>query len=320
MADIAVVIPNHLDNLDFLKEWGELRDYPIIVMQDIGKKPKTPRGFDVTIFDHADVAAELGEDAWIIPSRTSACRSYGYYKAWQLGTPYILTLDNDCYPERDSYLIDGHRTMLNTPCTLDWWENNERIEYTRGYPYLIRGQAETWLNHGLWSKVPDLDAATWLQDLQIELAPYTKSHTIPRHNFTPMCGMNLAWRRDLTPALYFGLFGPDYGFDQYDDIFAGVLVKKVLDHLGYAMRSGYPSLEHRKQSNVFVNLNKQAPGLLLNEHFWRAVQGIQLTGADVQGCYRELITKLPDTLEGDVNSWLAQFKRAALIWSNLYAA
>ena len=70
--------------------------------------------------------------------------------------------------------------------------------------------------------MPDLDAATWLQDLAVTLPPYTKSHTVPRWNYTPVCGMNLAWRRDLTPALYFGLFGPDYGFDQYDDIFAGV--------------------------------------------------------------------------------------------------
>lgn len=317
--DVCIVIPNHLPTLDFLLEWEQLKPYDIIVIQDIGEKPRIPDGFKVTIYDHADIETDLGENSWIIPTQSSACRSYGYYKAWMRKPRYILTLDNDCFPDISSQdWVNAHLKALRTPATLDWWENNELIEYTRGYPYLIRDKSKTWLNHGLWSKVPDLDAATWLQNLNIELPPYNKSHTIPRYNFVPICGMNLAWVIDLTPAMYFGLFGPEYGFDQYDDIFAGVLAKKILDHLGYAVRSGYPSVEHRKQSNVFVNLNKQAPGLLLNENFWQAVQRVELTSNTVIDCYEELTTKLPDTIEGDVNEWVSKFKEAALLWLNLF--
>lgn len=323
MSNIVVVIPNHLPTLDFLKEWQELRNIPIIVVQDVGDKPKVPKGFDVTIYDHKDIEKDLGDNAWIISTRSSACRSYGYYKAWQLNPLYIVTLDNDTFPEGGPHpVIEAHRLMLETPATLDWVNTAEEYESKhlpmRGFPYLIRGKSQTWLNHGLWSNVPDLDGPTWLHNLDLRFQPTYESKVIPRYNFFPMCGMNLAWRRDLTPALYFGLFGPDYGFDQFDDIWAGVLVKKVLDHLGLAVRSGYPSVEHRKQSNVFTNLKKQAPGMAMNENFWREVQKVELTQTDIIGCYTELITKLPDVIEDEPEGWTKSFKEAALIWVHLF--
>jgi hypothetical protein len=320
MIDTVVVIPNHLPHLNFLKEWEQLKHHKLIVIQDIGKKPKVPDGFDITIYDHKDIAKDLGEKNWIIPSQTSACRSYGYYKAWQLKPRYILTLDNDCYPDSTSKdWVTLHVKCLEMTATLDWWPSNHKLEYTRGFPYLNRDKSRTWLNHGMWSKVPDLDAATWLQDLGIELQPYVESHVMPRYNFVPMCGMNLAWVVDLTPAMYFGLFGPTYGFDQYDDIWAGVLIKKVLDHLGHAMRSGYPSVEHRKQSNVFVNLKKQAPGLAMNEHFWQAVQKVQPVGETVIEVYESILQQLPDEItEEPYAGYFKLYKEASLLWLDLF--
>lgn len=321
----AIVVPNHLPTLDFLKEWEELKDYPIIVIQDIGKKPKPPTGFkNVTIYDHDDIKADLGKAGWIIPTKSSACRSYGYYKAWQLETEYILTFDNDTFPEKLGFeWLEAHIMQLSKPATLDWvnttFSPHNKL-MMRGHPYLNRNKSETWLNHGLWSNVPDLDAPTWLHNLDLRFDPEYQSMVIPRYNFFPMCGMNLAWRRDLTPALYFGLFGPDYGFDQFDDIWAGVLVKKVMDYLGYAVRSGFPSVEHRKQSNVFVNLNKQAPGMAMNEYFWRAVQYIEIDKSctTVVDAYQDLIEKLPSAIAEEPEGWTKKFKEAALIWLNLF--
>jgi hypothetical protein len=314
MRKIAVV-PNHLPHLDFLKEWDELKDTEIIVVQDIGLKPDIPDGYNVTIYDHGDIEADLGEHAWIIPTQSSACRSYGYYKAWQRQPDCILTLDTDCYP--DGSRLDDHVANLERKVTLDWVNTADAI-YMRGFPYGIRERSRVMLSHGLWSNVPDLDGATWLHNPDLRLSPSIDTAVIPRFNFFPMCGMNLAWNTDLTPAMYFGLFGPDYGFDQYDDIWAGVLVKKVLDHLGYAVISGYPSVEHRKQSNVFINLRKQAPGLAMNEHFWQVVRDIELTATTILDSYRELITKLPDVVQDEPEGWTAKFKKAALIWADLF--
>jgi hypothetical protein len=129
-----------------------------------------------------------------------------------------------------------------------------------------------------------------------------------------MSGMNLAFSPDLTPALYFLLMGAGWPYDRFDDIWAGVLAKKVCDHLGFAVVSGNPVIEHRRASNVFTNLQKEAAGIEANESFWRAVDAVRLESDDIVGCYRELADKL--TLEGEywqklrgaMHLWLALFK------------
>jgi reversibly glycosylated polypeptide/UDP-arabinopyranose mutase len=318
VAKTVVVVPNHLPHLDFLKEWDELQNVPLIIVQDNDIKPSIPRDFtDVTVFTHQDVALDLQADAWIIPKRTSACRSYGFYKAWQTGADVILTLDNDCYPERANYWRGEHERNLSATTTLDW-VSSCTIPFTRGFPYRIRDASEVVLSHGLWSNVPDLDAPTALQHPDLRLEPAYGTTVVPRWSFFPMCGMNLGWRAELTPALYFGLFGPDYKFDQYDDIWAGVLCKKVMDHLGLAAVTGAPSVDHRKQSDVFENLRKQTPGLEMNENFWRAVQRIRLTQTTVRDAYVELIDRLPNVTEAEPYGWTFRFKRAALTWAGLF--
>ena len=292
-----------------------------------------PEGFDGFIYDHDDIKKDLGKDAWIIPTQSSACRSYGYYKAWQMQATHIYTLDNDCYPDGSEF-IRGHTKNLERQVTLDWVSSTNAFDYTRGFPYEIRDTSPVGVSHGLWSNVPDLDAATSLHNPNVRFAAsqYNDYLVIPRNNFYPMCGMNLAWRPELTPIMYFGIFGPDWGFDQYDDIWAGVLAKKVCDHLGIAHVSGYPSVEHRKQSNVYINLQKQAPGLQMNENFWKEVQAIQLntlhpselvdpnySARFVAEFYRELINKLPDVIEGEPPGYTKKFKEAALIWVDLFS-
>ena len=54
--------------------------------------------------------------------------------------------------------------------------------------------------------------------------------TIPKGTLFPMCGMNLAFDRDLIgPAMYFGLMGDGQPIGRYDDMWAGWCVK-VWDH------------------------------------------------------------------------------------------
>ena len=311
----AVVIPNHLPHLDFLKEWGELEDAQLIVVQDGPEAPEAPEGAppNIRVYTWDDIDADLGAHSWIIPRKTSAVRSYGYLKAYEAGVDVILTLDNDCYPDGSPW-IQGHQRNLGAVAALDWVTSTPDIPYTRGFPYRIRDLSPVVLSHGLWSGVPDLDAATSLHMPDLRLDPARGVQVVPRHSFFPVCGMNLAWRREITPALYFGIFGPEYGFDQYDDIWAGVLVKRVLDHLGLAAVTGAPSVEHRKQSDVFANIRKQAPGLEMNENFWIAVRHVPLTATTVLDTYEELIVGLPDVIEGEPKGWTRLFKDAAQVW------
>lgn len=312
---MIVVIPNHLPTLDFLKEWEELKRCKIIVVQDIGDKPPVPDGFDITIYDHKDIEKDLGKNEWIIPSRTSACRSYGYYKAWQQGDEFIATLDNDCFPETEDYWIDGHLNNLIKKVTLGWESSipNSKLP-TRGFPYLIRDKSPIMLSHGLWSNIPDFDGIDMLKHPDIRFNRCLSSKIIPKNNYYPMCGMNLAWKREITPLMYFGIFGPSWGFDQYDDIWAGIFSKKILDHLNYGVISGYPSVEHRKQSNAFINLQKQAPGLLLNEELWQMIDKVQLTKDNPLDCYKELLDKIQIDTKTDKTDYLLKYIEATKIW------
>ena len=80
-----------------------------------------------------------------------------------------------------------------------------------------------------------------------------------------MCGMNLAFERDLIgPAMYFGLMGEGQPLGRYDDMWAGWCTKVICDHLGLGCKTGLPYLWHSKASNPFVNLKKEYKGI-----FWQ---------------------------------------------------
>jgi reversibly glycosylated polypeptide/UDP-arabinopyranose mutase len=50
--------------------------------------------------------------------------------------------------------------------------------------------------------------------------------TIPKGTLFPMCGMNLAFDRELIgPAMYFGLMGDGQPIGRYDDMWAGWCIK-----------------------------------------------------------------------------------------------
>ena len=50
--------------------------------------------------------------------------------------------------------------------------------------------------------------------------------TVPKGALFPMCGMNLAFDRELIgPAMYFGLMGDGQPIRRYDDMWAGWCVK-----------------------------------------------------------------------------------------------
>jgi hypothetical protein len=80
------------------------------------------------------------------------------------------------------------------------------------------------------------------------------------------------------------------------------------------MCSGEPTVEHRRASNVFTNLKKEAAGIEANEYFWQAVDSVQLESESVRDCYKELARKLP--LEGE---YWDKLREAMTIWADLFA-
>jgi hypothetical protein len=312
----AIVVPtireSHIAN--FLSTWaGEFAGHQVIVVEDNPERTFEISGANVEHYCWADIDAELGEASWIIPRRTDCVRSYGYYKAAQAGVDMIVTLDDDCYPQGDGFL-GRHYEKLQQPALDSAWTSSGLGLLPRGMPYENTNRAAPCvLNHGLWTGVADLDAVTQLLNRRLHQEFEPANQVIPKGRFFPMCGMNLAFKPKMAPAMYFLLMGRDWPFDRFGDIWCGIFVKRICDHLGLAVRSGEPRIEHRRASNVWTNLRKELPGYEVNETLWQAVDSIVLTKSTVQQCYKELAAKLP--LEGE---YWERLRAAMSVWAELF--
>lgn len=342
---VSVVVPTIREEsiVRFLREWkdeffnnSEFSVKIILVEDNPKKKFKIKGNKSIFHYDWQDVDRDLGQNSWIIPRRSDCIRSYGYWKAWQGKPDMIVTLDDDCYPLNKYYHDQNNPTIkkgfLKTHweritngiiTTSDTWVSTIIDERPRGLPYLKRTKdsliQNVILNHGLWYNVPDFDARTQLGLSKIEgLTGFEINQVIPKNIYYPMCGMNLAWKPSATPALYFLLMGQGkkgdlWGFDRFGDIWAGVIFKKIADHLGYAVGSGYPIIWHSRASNVFANLKKEASGMEVNETFWQVIDSIKLKGQNFQECYLEIASKL--SIEG---TYWETLKKAMKVWGNLF--
>jgi reversibly glycosylated polypeptide/UDP-arabinopyranose mutase len=289
----------------------ELKGVSVYVVEDQPEKTddlqflKVVKGWKH--YSWKEIDKDLGDKSWVIPRRTSAIKSYGFLKAYQAGHDYIWTLDDDCFPEEeDAGYVDAIKWELAHAHPDDSWYNTIYWSglYPRGYPYGIRQeQQQVAIHHGLWSGVPDLDGITALEHSKLRLDPVHGVRRVPTGQFFPMCGMNLAFRREMVPAMYFMLQGrirddaydhmfPNgtnpLPFDRFDDIWAGLFAKKICDHLGYAVTSGGPSIFHTKESDPTMRVIKEAPGIAVHEKLWREVKAAELTGTTVAACYRQL--------------------------------
>ncbi|HTR88684.1 MAG TPA: hypothetical protein VMG62_01075, partial [Solirubrobacteraceae bacterium] len=228
----------------------------------------------------------------------------------------IVALDDDTRPDpAHPGFLERHWSRLQSACEHAWVSSLDAAS-PRGMPYFAdERRAPVMLNHGLWSGVPDFDAATQLVASRVQIPAGWSDRTIPRGSYFPMCSMNVAWRPEFTPAMYFLLMGPDYPFDRFGDIWGGVLAKRVADHLGLAVNSGSPAVLHERASDVFSNLAKEARGLAANERFWQAVDSVVLTAESVAGAYGELADRLP--LE---QPEFVQLRQAMRAWAELFVA
>lgn len=339
--NIVVVIPTIREHsiTRFLREWQshfEQYKVKVIIVEDNPSQSFLIKpdffSFAVSHYAWQDIEKELGDNAWIISRRDSGIRSFGYWKAYQQSPDMIVTLDDDCYPlanylpVQEYDFLQTHFEKLykgETVVEEDAWESTAIGIRPRGIPYKNTRRKKTvnnlkvLLNHGLWYNVPDLDAPN-----QLTVAYPSQGYLINKYispgKYFPMCGMNLAFKPEAVPALYFSLMGEDgrgkkWGFHRFDDIWAGIFLKKIADHLGYSILSGDPAIWHDRASNTFVNLKKEAPGLEMNELVWPAVDQVTLTRDNIKDCYQELAGQL--TLEGD---YWDKARKAMKIWADLF--
>lgn len=313
----VVVVPTIREEciLEFLNVWQDL-DWMVLVVEDNPTRTfqtgHVPAG-SVISYSWKEIDEELGKRSWVISRHDTAIKSFGFWKAHQLGADYIFALDDDCLPTGADHIAEHLQKLQST----SRWTESVPGQRTRGIPYENRGcMSNVALSMGLWEGVPDFDSVYTLganPSLEIEL---------PKHNFLlahgqyyPMCGMNLCFKREITPLMYFPLMGDGQPFRRFDDIWCGIIAKKVMDHLNLLVSVGRPMVYHKKASNVFANLVKEAPGIAANEHFWETIDSIPLTEHSVLDCMIEI----GDGLEASKDSYLKKLGQAILTWSSLYS-
>lgn len=221
-------------------------------------------------------------------------RNIGFLAACKLvpDIDAILTLDDDVFPVGDP--IQEHINALNMTVPISWFSTAFRadtkcvaadhhlLQFMRGFPYGVRGEAPVWVSHGVWTGVHDYDGPSQLVNGNPPVDFY--KGPVPKGCLTPICGMNLAFRVEALPYVYFAPMGKKLGVQRFADIWMGIHLKRSLDALGKAMVSGYSTVRHLRASNVFANLEQEAAGIRINENYWRGLS----EHPDVEGKYFQL--------------------------------
>ncbi len=197
----------------------------------------------------------------VVHTKSDSVRNFGFLYAAQLGSEIIATLDDDVYPT-DLLWID--RMLHNLSRKVNPYIFNPVLYRTRGYPEQGSLDVPVLLHHGLWDGVPDVYAKDQLtyQPLDGSSQPVK---TIPYGQLFPMCGMNLAFRRELLPAMY---FWPQDPYRRYGDIWCGLVAKKVVDISRGAATSGSPLVFHSRLSDRESNLKHESSGAAANALLW----------------------------------------------------
>lgn len=296
----------------WLKKWSkEFSGQTIIIVED-----NPSRTFHVPVqknlFHYAwdDINKELGEKSWVIPRRSGAIRSFGFYKAYQQNPDMVVGLDDDCYPDHKNFL-GRHWQALQKEQPLEWFQHFPGMR-VRGLPYNL-DKAPTVFNMGLWSNVPDLDGKTQLEFMDYRSVRSEGNYVSPRGYFSPISSMNVAFKPEATVAFYQLLMGEGYEYHRFDDIWGGIFLKKICDHLGLSVSGGTPYIQHDRASDPNVNIIKEKPGLETNERLWLDVKKITLSGSDFKSCYISLAEQLPE-----YSPYWIKLKTAMITWANLF--
>lgn len=264
---VAVVIPIPNDpDWSIFSEIPE--EIPIIVVDDSDGKLAAPPRDNVRYFDYAAQQAEMGEHYPANPHRSAATRNFGHYLAHREGFDVVIALDYDCRP-RPGWL-STHLAQLqqvsDAPALRAAWINTIGQDgfFARGFPYEERykvgseatratAQGEVKLNMGVWDNILDLNGIDKVQAEPPREPGWTGAATTVALGMIPLCGMNTAFRVELTPAYYFlpdVWVGGRWQLSRHDDIWGGYVLQRLMAKRGDLVAFGAPTVEHTRQSNM----------------------------------------------------------------------
>ncbi len=291
----------------------------------------------------------------LIPLRAHSETSFGLILAYEEEPNLVIMIDDDTYPSMDYDYLGIHEQVIENSISIDkvigtknkWYNVLTNLElemdglFPRGYPY---GQdtrenfsyytesidGKIVLNQGLWINDPDLDAVTILVQGGLNGKPRSKSlrlkdqnTVIARNTYLTVCTMNLAFSPEVIPAFYQLPMGPEEKIDRFDDIWSGLFLKKVCDHMGKNLAHGAPICFHEKTPrSVFKDIRAELPGIELNEILWKLVDSINfIDTTDYCSAYQSLIEGLNGKLnlvKGSQKDYLQYMLTRMELWTKLF--
>ncbi|KAK7295164.1 hypothetical protein RJT34_18069 [Clitoria ternatea] len=333
-VDIVISVLNS-DLRPFLNEWKTIfsRFHLIIVKDpDLKEELQIPEGFLADIYTKSDIERVLGSSTSVLFSGYS-CRYFGILVSRK---KYVVCIDDDCVPAKDSAgnLIDAvaqHIVNLTTPATPFFFNTlydpyRKGADFVRGYPFSLRSGVDCALSCGLWLNLADHDAPTQaLKPGQRNMRYVDAVLTVPMRTMMPVSGINIAFNREavgpaLVPALRLAGEGK-FRWETVEDIWCGMCVKVICDHLGLGVKSGLPYVWRNERGNAIDSLKKEWEGVKLMEEVVPFFQSVRLpqSATTAEDCVIEMAKIVKEQL-GKVDPMFSQAAETMVEWVKIWKA
>lgn len=268
----------------------------------------------------------LGRNEIAIPRRNGACRDFGFYLAWKESDDdeIIIALDDDCMVEspdfvgkvRSLFRTCNHPTLSSSPPFYNHFDLFEEpdlsVMFPRGFPYANRITYQPYqptdlitcpvlFNLGLWKGAPDINA---IDRIGVDRTDFPEpglrcdNIVLPHGTLTCVCSGSMQFRRSVIPAVYqlpmMVEIMPGWHIDRYGDIWAGYILKTLLDIRGDRMSVGGPLVRHLLTGPMQRNIRREHIGHLVNEEFLDILESMR---ADVKpGDYLDMMRQVHEIL------------------------
>jgi hypothetical protein len=252
----------------------------------------------VEIYNWSDKARIAGRWIDAFPGLNGACMSFGFYLAWRDADDdeMILTLGDDCRLDLTDFVPRMEKALSLRPVPVAK-TNSRFINYielaedcpsnlfTRGFPYTDRighvpfeigemVQAHPSFNLGLSQNVQDVNAIDKIRNTNTVISSLRlkcQSVLIPPGQLVSVSSGNMQFRRRLIPIVYqlpmhFEV-APDWVISRFGDIWAGFILKTLMDKAGDAFTIGDPWIHHVLPGDVTLNMWKEHIGIMVNDAF-----------------------------------------------------
>ena len=256
-----------------------------------------------------DAQYKLGyKCARLIPENCIQRRNIGFLEALKWGADIIVSIDDDNIPLDDDYFFDMQWPLLcgyhglSARAESGWFDVGQllqpRAEH-RGFPHTKRSQpifepvvdAKIGVTAGICLGDPDIGAVERIANGPtvhgVSELLRTGIVVDPSQTWTVFNSQNTAVIRELVPA-WFML----PGCGRFDDIYASLIVQRVMSAKGYCVHFGAPFVwQQRNKHNLIKDLCAEIDGmdhiLQISDALTEAALPLADTVELVRVCYRE---------------------------------